>query len=376
MRKIFLALALLAVFSGCDLLERESEPTVEPDSDEIAELREKIEELEEKLEEKEEPAEEEDPAEEEEEAEEKKAEPYTGANYVTVDSPDNEFTTHEEPIVFKGSVSPNANKIVVTSSGGDPWCGAYADGPCFAYYEDVYTLTGFKYGDDTFTYRAKFEYDNLTYGTNEYEFKAYFDDGTTKTANRTIYYVMGGAEMGKPVIYLYPEETMAVSVNVEPTDGISVSEPEIGDGWDVVASPDGKIFNLGDLAVYPYLFWEGFAADFETPEEGFVVEGDGVSDFFDEKLAVLGLNATEIADFKEFWVPRLSGDPYYFITFVPQDEFDGYAPLTVSPEPDSVIRVFFDYRGLDEAVAVEEQVFETPTREGFTVVEWGGRLYR
>ena len=213
-------------------------------------------------------------------------------------------------------------------------------------------------------------------GSNDYEFKAYFDDGTVKSTNVTIFYNAGIAEMAKPVIYLYPEKTTAVFVDVEPTDGISVSDPEIGNGWKVVASPDGKLFNRSDGKVYPYLFWEGFSSDFDSPEEGFVVSSGEVSTFFDEKLSILGMNEIEIRDFKEFWVPILEKDPYYFITFVPQEDFDKYAPLTVEPKPDSVIRVIFDYKGLDRPIRVTEQTLETPEREGFTLVEWGGRIYR
>lgn len=309
---------------------------------------------------------------------------YDGPNFITLTSPKNEETftvdisagDSGKIITFKGVVAPTTTKIVVSAKGGDPLCNEFADGPCFErYFEDVYKLQQFKYGDENFTYRASFKYENLTWGTNEYEFTAYFDDGTTRSANLTIFMVHVGAEMGKPVIYLYPQEPTVVSVNVEPTDGISVSEPEIGDGWNVLAAPDGTLYNLRDAAVYPYLFWEGFAANFVTPEEGFVVEGDDVEAFFDEKLAVLGLNEKEVADFKEFWVPRLSDAPYYFVTFIDQEDFDRYAPLSVSPAPDSMIRVFFDYKALETPVEVVEQVLETPERNGFTVVEWGGRLY-
>lgn len=371
-------LALLTVFAGC----QNTSEVVEPNTDEIDELKQRIEDLEGQLEGKEGMEEKDGVVEDIENGDAKNADDsetpiakdYSGTNYITLNTPLNEWTTHEEPIIFAGNVSPNTTKIVITATGGDRNC---KNGDmCFQYQEDVYKLQNFEYGDTSFAYRAKFEYDNLTLGTNDYEITAYFDDGTTKTTNRTIYFVQGGAEMGKPVIYLYPQETMQIEVNVEPTDGISISDPEIGDGWKVVATPDSRIFNYADRGVYPYLFWEGFAADFVTPEEGFVIAENEVSDFFDEKLAVLGLNQTEIADFKEFWVPRLSGQPYYFITFVPQEDFEKYAPLSVTPEPDSVIRVFFDYQGLDEAVEVKEQSLATPVREGFTVVEWGGRLYR
>jgi len=291
--------------------------------------------------------------------------PYTGDNYITLNNPANEASFTEEPIVFNGIVSPNATKILVT----------WKSSTLGQVYNDAYKLQNFKYGDTTFRYSAKFSFNNLIQGSNKYEFKAYFDDGSTKSANVQIYYTSGGAEMGKPVIYLYPEKTIKVSVNVAPQGGISVSVPEIGKGWNVIATPSGKLLNISDLKVYPYLFWEGFATTFVRPSEGFVVEKAKVSGFFDEKLAVMGLNKKEIADFKEFWVPRLATDPYYFITFVPQKQFDKYAPLTISPAPDTIIRVFFDYQGLSEKKVVTEQKLEKRERSGFSAIEWGGRLY-
>ena len=68
---------------------------------------------------------------------------------------------------------------------------------------------------------------------------------------------------------------------------------------------------------------------------------------------------------------------YYFISFIEQGVFNVYAPLTISPTPDTIIRVFFDHKGLDELIDVPVQMLEpAPVRDGFTVVEWGGRLYR
>lgn len=304
----------------------------------------------------------------------KKVESYTGDSYITLNSPKNETTFTEEPIIFTGVVSPNTKKITVTATAGSKNCGP--NEMCFDYHEDIYTLSDFNLGDSTFTYRAAQKWGNLWSGSNNFVFTATFWDATTSTTSVKVYFTLGGAEMGKPVIYLYPKTTTQVSVNVAPTNGISVSEPEIGRGWKVIANSAGEIFNLADAKIYPYLFWEGFASNFRTPSEGFVVAKADVKKLFEEKLAILGLNAKEVADFEEYWLPRLSEKPYYFITFVPQAEFDKYAPLTVSPKPDSVIRVFFDYKGLDKKINVVEQKLIRAVRSGFAVVEWGGRIYR
>jgi len=344
----------------------EDDDDVEEDDDDdddkdaaIKELEEKVAQLEEKLEASD---------------QELKETVKSADNYITLDSPGSDDEFYEAPIEFTGSVSPGTERIVVKATvGTDCQPGDLCVAP---YYEDVYTLQDFEPGDTEFIYRANEDWDNLTHGTNDYEFRAYFEDGSMKTTEVSIYYYMGGPEMAKPVIYLYPEETGRFYVNVEPTAGISVSDPEIGEGWNIVSTPESKIFNYGDGKVYPYLFWEGSSWEFDSPEEGFVVAQEDVEEFFDEKLAVLGLNEVEIADFNEFWVDKFEDSPYYFFTFLPQYDLDRYAPLTVEPRPDTVIRVFMDYRELDEKIEVKEQKLVTPERRGFTVTEWGGAMYK
>lgn len=182
-------------------------------------------------------------------------------------------------------------------------------------------------------------------------------------------------ECGKPVIYLYPERTRDISVYVEPTGGFTVTDPPYNDGWHVRSTPDSLITNYADGETYPYLFWEGHGDEYERPTRGFVVPRGEVHALLVEKLALLGLNDKESADFMEFWEPRLSRSPYVFVTFVDQPTFDTIAPLTVEPAPDSVIRVFMDYEPLDGPVDVEPLPIVTPVREGFSVVEWGGALH-
>ena len=166
-------------------------------------------------------------------------------------------------------------------------------------------------------------------------------------------------------------------MNVSPGKGVSVSDPEIGNGWKVFADKNSNITNLKDGKIYPYLFWEGKSDVFyKTPNQGFVVSDLKLEDFFDEKLATLGLIPKEIKDFKEFWVPemRKKQKPYYFVTFLSQRYIDAIAPLSVNPKPDNVIRVLMDFKALDQPVEVSELKLKTPLREGFTVVEWGGMI--
>lgn len=296
---------------------------------------------------------------------------YDGTDYIKITAPTNGALVPNREYTVFGIVSPTATKMTVTAS-----VVGYDHSEMAV--DQNYVLKSWQPGDKSWSYKVSAGFGNVDAASPGSRFRvtAWFKDGTTLEARSEVTYVDAVAEMGKPVVYLYPTTTQKVSVNVAPTGGISYSEPAIGNGWQVTANPDGSLLDTTGK-VWPYLFWEGFATTFVTPKEGFVVAKAEVGKFFDEKLATLGLNAKEIADFEEFWLPKMQDKPYYFVTFIPQTTFDSYAPLTVSPKPDTVIRVFFDYKGLDKPAKVTEQVLpETPARNGFTVVEWGGRIYR
>jgi hypothetical protein len=181
------------------------------------------------------------------------------------------------------------------------------------------------------------------------------------------------AECGKPVIYLYPKETTQINVQVEPQGGFTYTDPVYPEGgWNVLATPQGKLTYLLDNKPYPYLFWEGRGGLYEKPKQGFVVKKAEVYSFLQQKLAELGLNTQESVDFLEFWYPRMQAKPYYFISFLGNQVMDKLAPLNITPKPDTVIRVLMDYTPLDQPIEVEGFKIKTPERKGFTVVEWGG----
>lgn len=181
------------------------------------------------------------------------------------------------------------------------------------------------------------------------------------------------AERAKPVIYLYPEQKETVSVRVFPSRSFTKTDPEYGNGWLVEADPSGRITNLRDGMQYPYLFWESAEdGSIATPKKGFVVARHEVASLLHDKLSQFGLNKKEQDDFVEFWEPRLSRTPYYFITFISSSEIERTAPMSIEPTPDTVIRVLMDYRPLMEPISVEPLSIPATERRGFTVVEWGG----
>ena len=54
------------------------------------------------------------------------------------------------------------------------------------------------------------------------------------------------------------------------------------------------------------------------------------------------------------------------------EEINEGMPLNFSVQPDSVIRVMMDWKGLNKAIDIKEQKLTTPQRTGFVAVEWGG----
>ena len=174
----------------------------------------------------------------------------------------------------------------------------------------------------------------------------------------------------KPVIYLYPEEETEVTVKLDYNGTLTSTYPAYGDGWTVTAQPDGT---LTDEKVREYycLFWEGesdAAYDFST---GYCVTGKDTAVFLERALAQLGLTEKEANEFIIYWLPRMESNAYNLVSFQSEAYTDS-AELTIDPAPDTVIRVFMAWKGLDQPEKITPQELTTVERNGFTVVEWGG----
>lgn len=174
----------------------------------------------------------------------------------------------------------------------------------------------------------------------------------------------------KPVIYLYPEEKTDVSVKLDYNGELTVTYPEYGDGWSVTSLPDGTLYDK-DGNEYSYLFWEGKSNVKYDFSKGFCVKGEDTVEFLRWALSTLGLTPREYNEFIVFWLPFMQDNKYNVISF----QYDCYtdnAVLSVTPEPDTVLRVFMAFYESDEYVDIPKQELTTTERNGFTVVEWGG----
>ena len=176
----------------------------------------------------------------------------------------------------------------------------------------------------------------------------------------------------KPVIYLYPKEETDVKVSIEPKGEFSAVYPAFTGNheWSVHAYPCGKL-TIGDRS-YGSLFWEANCPEFKpTFDKGFIVEKSNAIQFLEEKLHALGLNDAEANEFITFWLPVLNTNERSIVSF----QFENYeeqAPLTITPKPDSVLRVFLAIKKATTDETIEPQELPHFTRSGFSVVEWGG----
>ncbi len=174
----------------------------------------------------------------------------------------------------------------------------------------------------------------------------------------------------KPVIYLYPEQKTAVSVSLDYSGTLTATYPAYENGWHVTAEPDGTLYDE-DGNEYSYLFWEGEDKtdyDFTT---GFCVAGADTADFLRETLSEIGLTPKEYNEFIVYWLPKMQGNAYNLISFQ-STAYTDTAKLNIDPTPDSVLRVFMAWKPLSKPQTITPQTFTPFTRDGFTVVEWGG----
>nr|WP_326210415.1 hypothetical protein [uncultured Oscillibacter sp.] len=180
------------------------------------------------------------------------------------------------------------------------------------------------------------------------------------------------AEAGdaKPVIYLYPEEETEVTVRLDYDGTLTCTYPAYEDGWTVTAAPDGTLRDEAGQT-YSYLYWEGVARTEYDFSRGFCVPGADTAAFLEDALSRLGLTRREANEFIVYWLPRMEANPYNLIAFQAED-YTNHARLTVTPEPDSLLRVFMAWKPLEAPAGLPAQELPAFNRTGFTVVEWGG----
>lgn len=231
-------------------------------------------------------------------------------------------------------------------------------------------MGGYSYGDEDISVESIEEFDNQI---NHFLMKDVLGDWEIFVNTR----FAPAVEMGKPVIYLYPEKEMEVDVRVGAK--VRISNPiYLEDGWrDVLAKPNGDLIYKGKN--YESLFWEGMGDGGYKflKNEGLIVRGNEVIEVVRKQMRELGLNEKEIGDFMEFWETKLPVNAKWVrLSWYKTEDLNKIAPLYINPKPDSLIRIFLDWEVVPEYRQLKKQNLDKLERKGFTVVEWGGVLFK
>ncbi|MCL2869810.1 hypothetical protein FWF48_03315 [Candidatus Saccharibacteria bacterium] len=177
----------------------------------------------------------------------------------------------------------------------------------------------------------------------------------------------------KPIIYLYPTSETKVSVKLSHPENITAQYPDYNNGWNVIAQPNGDLREVGTGRELYALYYESRnIVPTQRQTDGFVIKSAATAEFLQQILPKLGLNARESEEFIVYWLPVLQQNKWNYIRFLTADEIDANQKLTVSPAPDTVIRVWMSYEPLNKPISVKPQQINIPARQGFIVVEWGG----
>lgn len=181
-------------------------------------------------------------------------------------------------------------------------------------------------------------------------------------------------EVEKPVIYVYPEMETEIELSVDIKDTPLLLYPKYDGSWKFTATPTGEL--KFDHGTYDYLFWES-TREIVLPQitslKGFLVKGENVVTFLEEKLTLAGLNSKEQADFITYWGPRLAVNAFNFVRFEFNEECDKYAEIGCLPRPENIFRINMQWHGISAPIEVEEQEIISASRKGFYIIEWGGQ---
>lgn len=178
----------------------------------------------------------------------------------------------------------------------------------------------------------------------------------------------------KPIIYLYPDKDMNVSIKLENEDSIITSYPKYNNGWNIYVNKDGMI-TLNDRNYYA-LYWDEYNNNSVDFSEGFYVTKDNAIKFLEEKLDIIGLNYKEANEFIMYWLPILESNHKSLVYFELTDERQNNNRLIINPEPDSVLRINMHIKKINKKIDIKEQELSTFNRIGFSVVEWGGTIHK
>ena len=75
-----------------------------------------------------------------------------------------------------------------------------------------------------------------------------------------------------------------------------------------------------------------------------------------------------------YWLPVLEKNGKNIVRFSFTEELQNKNEIIIEPKPDSLLRVHINIKKVNKKVSIKEQEIKPFNREGYSAVEWGGRI--
>lgn len=181
------------------------------------------------------------------------------------------------------------------------------------------------------------------------------------------------SQWDKPILYLYPEEDIDVTITFENEKALKSTYPKYKNSWNVHVKSDGTIIDNSGREYYG-LYWDEDSKIKDDFKTGFYVESKDSIKFLEEKLYEIGLTDREANEFIIYWLPKMEENGDNLVHFVFTKDREKENKLYIEPKPDSMLRLEIVIKKVNKKINIKEQKLEHFDRVGFTVVEWGGTL--
>ena len=210
----------------------------------------------------------------------------------------------------------------------------------------------------------------------DYVFKTVKKADGSITISFTDYQIVpsGKVPVYKPNIYFYSEETLEADIVFLQENLLTETIPVYQDGWHIEVLEDGKI--AWEQQKYDFLFYESLTdKTLNQYEKGWYISCEEREKALKSVLELYQFNEKESEDFMEFWMDKLEANKNYMMYPQETECVDCQMPVSISPAPDSIRRIWFGFEEVSDAKEnISEPEVDEIKREGFTVVEWGGFL--
>ncbi len=160
---------------------------------------------------------------------------------------------------------------------------------------------------------------------------------------KTWYQFQSFAEMCKPVIYVYSKEQKDLNITVKIINqGFFtklIPNFSMGTTWNIRSLWDSVSI---DNKKYDYLYYSVKVAWYKFNKDWWIIQGNEVKQFFEDKLPKLWFKEKEQKDFIEFWEKEFKSNSYYFVSFKYNESMDKMVQLFFSEKPLSIERILFE----------------------------------